>query len=73
MRHFRHWLPAGGTADDQLDVWVAQFIDFGLCFGNSSRVILAADSQNLQELFGIVEAINFLEGFAIDFFFMPGG
>ena len=58
--------------DDQLDVWIAQLINFCLCFGNGSRIIFATNSQNLHQLFGIVEPINFLQSFTKDFFFMPG-
>ena len=58
--------------DDQLNVWIAQFINLSLCLRNSPWIVLATNSHDLHQLFRIVEIVDFLQGFAIDIFLMPG-
>src|SRR5215471_10150572 len=58
--------------DEQLDVWIIQFVDFSEGFGNGARIILAADGDDLHQFFWIVEVVDFLNGFAVDILFMSG-
>src|SRR5436309_9334737 len=57
--------------DEQLDVGISQFIDFGLSFDDGARVILAANSDELHQFFGIIEFIDFSQCLTKDTFFMP--
>src|SRR2546421_4866864 len=57
--------------DEQLGVWIVQFVDFSEGLGNGARIILAADGDDLHELFWVVEVVDFLNSFAVDILFMP--
>src|SRR5436190_1207043 len=51
---------------------ITQFVDFCQSLGNSSRIILTTNGNNLHEFFWIVEIVNLLNGLAIDILFMSG-
>src|SRR5579884_1363605 len=60
------------VVNQQLDVWIAQLIYFSLSFGNRTRVVLAADGDNLHQLLWIVEIVHLLNRLAVDVLFVLG-
>ena len=64
---FVNWLI---IEDNKLDIGIAQFIDFGLCFCNGARIIFTADGENLNQALRIVKIIDLLDRVAIDSLFM---
>src|SRR5258708_16556881 len=56
--------------DKQLNVWVTQFLNLRFRLGNRARIILATNSDDLNQIFWVVEIIDLLDGSLIHIFFM---
>src|SRR5258708_5113781 len=52
--------------DQQLDIWITEFVDLCLGLGDGARIILATDGDDLQQFFRIVEIVHLLNSLAVD-------
>src|SRR5215831_6689182 len=58
--------------NEELYIWIAQFVDFSLGFGNCAWIIFTANGDDLHEFFRIIEIIDFLDCLAVDILLVLG-